>query len=102
MTKDQSIKWAAEIAALQAGKVVQSRAWYWAMDGLKQVKDWADDSDPDFSNNFMEFRVRPEPRRVWLYENDLERACWSPGTYAAPAFATKPPTGAVEFVEVIR
>ena len=66
MTKEESIKWAPEIAAFQQGKTIQIF-----------IRKWVDDPNPDFSIK-SKYRIKPESTKrlptieevkEWFMEN---------------------------------
>lgn len=63
MTKEAALKYKAEIAALQDGKVIQRRT----MNMYREWSPWLDVSDPYFAvDPTLELRVKPEARELWI------------------------------------
>ena len=89
MTIDEMI---AVLQAFKAGKAIQFKA--------KDFKPWYDETDPDWDFSNIEYRVKPEPRVLWILRNSLvnHSANTLLDAWTTPACAS---AEYVKFVEVI-
>lgn len=63
MNKDNARDYLPLVQALADGKVIQVLKWRCA-----GPREWEDIGDPDFRNTAAEYRIKPEPREIWVNE----------------------------------
>ena len=89
------------IAVLQAakeGKTIQ----YGARRNRGTDKNWGDASNPIWDWATYDYRVKPEPRRIWVNMYDDHRGFAHPSREQANARAGNHRDECVEFVEVVK